>query len=337
MKIAIHNSPASFQLRWISYCKQKGIPFKIVDCFSNDFIEQLKGCDALMWHHSQNDPKAIIAAKPILFALEQAGIKVFPNFNTNWHFDDKLGQKYLLESLGIPLVPTYVFYDKKSALDWAAKTTFPKVFKLRGGAGSANVKLAKTQKQAIKLINKAFGSGFSRYDALGSLKERWRKWQLGKTSIADVIKGVARFIYPPAFARGMGREIGYVYFQDFIPNNDHDIRVIVIGDKAFAIKRMVRKNDFRASGSGHILYEKHHFREEDIHLAFQIHDKLKSQCTAMDFVYDHGKPKVVEISYGFSPEGYDPCPGYWDKNLNWHEGKFDPYGWMVEDVLKNEE
>ena len=47
-----------------------------------------------------------------------------------------------------------------------------------------------------------------------------------------------------------------------------------------------------------------------------------------------GKPKIVEISYGFSPEGYDPCPGYWDKNLTWHEGKFNPYGWMVEEVLK---
>ncbi len=35
----------------------------------------------------------------------------------------------------------------------------------------------------------------------------------------------------------------------------------------------------------------------------------------MDFVYDKDKPKIVEISYGFSPEGYDPCPGYWDKDL----------------------
>jgi len=36
----------------------------------------------------------------------------------------------------------------------------------------------------------------------------------------------------------------------------------------------------------------------------------------------------------FSPEGYDPCPGYWDKDLNWIEGGFDPYGWMVEDLIK---
>lgn len=333
--IAIHNSKSGFHPRLIAWCEKNNIPYKLVNCYANDLIEQMQDCKGLLWHHSQNDPKALLAAKPILFALEQASIKVFPDFNTNWHFDDKLGQKYLLEAIGAPLVPTYVFYDKKTALEWATSTTFPKVFKLRGGAGSSNVKLAKTHKAAKTLINKAFGRGFNNYDALGSLKERWRKWRLGKTSMTDVIRGIMRFVYPPPFAKALGKEVGYVYFQDFIPDNDHDIRIVVIGDKAFAIKRLVRKNDFRASGGGNILYEKSLFNENDIRLAFEIHMKLRSQCTAMDFVYDKGQPKVVEISYGFSPEGYDSCPGYWDKDLNWYEGKFDPYGWMVEELLKN--
>jgi glycosyltransferase involved in cell wall biosynthesis len=33
-------------------------------------------------------------------------------------------------------------------------------------------------------------------------------------------------------------------------------QIIVIGDKAFGIKRMIRENDFRAPGSGMIKYEK---------------------------------------------------------------------------------
>lgn len=335
MKIAIHHKNSSFSDRWMRYCEENNIDYKIVNIYDNDIINQLYDCGALLLHHHQSSVKDVILAKPILFALQQAGIRVFPDFNTTWHFDDKLGQKYLLEALGAPLVPTYVFYDKNTALEWAAKTTFPKVFKLRGGAGSANVKLVKTRNEAKKLILRAFGKGFSNYDTMGSMKERWRKWRSGKTSITDVVKGVVRFVYPPQFTKVLGREVGYVYFQDFIPNNDHDIRVIVIGDKAFAIKRMVRKNDFRASGSGNILYEKHNFNENDIQLTFEIHEKLKSQCTAMDFVYDNGQPKIVEISYGFVKEVYDACTGYWDKDLNWHEGKFNPYGWMVEEVLKN--
>jgi len=188
--------------------------------------------------------------------------------------------------------------------------------------------------EALKMIRKAFGRGFSNYDKWGSIKERYRKWRLGKTTAFDLLKGLVRLAVPPPFTKVLGREVGYIYFQDFIPDNDHDIRVVVIGGKAFAIKRMVRKNDFRASGGGNILYEKSLFNENDIRLAFEIHNKLKSQCTAMDFVYDNGEPKIVEISYGFSPEGYDPCPGYWDNELNWHEGEFDPYGWMVDLMLK---
>ena len=332
--IAIHKSFFGFHPLWIKYCEDENIPYKLVDCHSNDIIQQLRDCNALMWHHFQNSPKDLVAAKPILFALEQAGVKVFPDFNTNWHFDDKLGQKYLLEVLGTLLVPTYVFYEKRVALEWAGKTKFPKVFKLRGGAGSANVKLTRTKKDAEKLIAKAFGKGFSNYDALGSLKERWRKWRLGKTSFVDLVKGLIRFVYPPPFAKAQGRELGYIYFQDFIPNNDHDIRVIVIGNKAFAIKRMVRKDDFRASGSGSILYDKKHFNVSDVKLSFEIHNKLQSQCTALDFVYQNNQPLLVEISYGFVPEAYEDCSGYWDADLNWHEGEFNPYGWMVEEVLK---
>ncbi len=332
--IAIHPSNGSFSDRWIEYCTNNNIKYKIVNCYESDIIKQLGDCDVLMWHFHQNSPKDILFAKQLIYAVEATGKKVFPNKNTAWHFDDKLGQKYLLEALNVPFVPTYVFYDKKTALNWALATNYPKVFKLRRGAGSANVKLIKSKKEAIKVIKSAFGKGFKNYDKWGSVKERYRKWRLGKTSTLDLMKGLARLFIQPPFSATLGREKGYVYFQDFIPGNDHDIRVIVIGNKAFAIKRMVRKNDFRASGSGHIKYEKELFDPEVISLSFQIHKKLQSQCTAMDFVFDQSQPRVVEISYGFSPEGYDPCPGYWDENLNWHDGPFDPYGWMIEEVLK---
>ena len=42
----------------------------------------------------------------------------------------------------------------------------------------------------------------------------------------------------------------YVYFQKFLPNNKYDIRIVVIGDRAFGFIRYNRENDFRASGSG---------------------------------------------------------------------------------------
>lgn len=336
MKIAIHNSNTGFHVRWIAYCKKNNIAYKLVDCYDTNIIEHLKECRVLMWHHNQASPKDILFAKQLLFSLEQSGINVFPNFNTAWHFDDKVGQKYLLEAIKAPLVPSYVFYSKKTALAWVQKTSFPKVFKLRGGAGSANVKLARSKKAAVSLVNKAFKKGFKQYEPLSNLKERWRKYREGKTDLWDVIKGGIRIFIEPQYSKIKGNERGYVYFQEFIPNNDCDIRIITIAGKAFALKRMVREGDFRASGSGDFKVAKEEFDERCVKIALESNEILKAQCLAYDFIFDeNNNPLIVEISFGFIKEVYDPCPGYWDENLNWYEGKFIPQDWMVETALSN--
>jgi len=335
MNIAIHHRKGSFNDRWIKYFKKNTIDYKIVDVYQNDIIQQLKDCDALMWHHGHSDPKDILFSKQLLFALEQSGFPVFPDFNTAWHFDDKVGQKYVLEAIDAPLVPSYVFYKKKTALNWVEQTQFPKVFKLRGGAGSANVKLVKTKTDATRLVHKAFDKGFKQYEPWSNLKERWRKYQNGQTDLFDIFKGLLRFYKEPEFSKTIGYERGYVYFQDFIPNNDFDIRIIVIGKRAFALKRMVRKGDFRASGSGNMKFAKEEFDKRCLEISFETSQKLNAQCLAYDFVFDlQNNPLIVEISYGFAVTAYDPCPGYWDAQLNWHKGQFNPQEWMVEDLIK---
>ncbi|WP_309640398.1 hypothetical protein [Flavobacterium sp.] len=335
--IAIHNNPSEvvFHYRWIDYCEKNNIPYKLVNCYDDDIIAQLKDCSCLMWHYHQANFKDIVMAKPLLYSLEQSGMKVFPDFNTAWHFDDKVGQKYLLEALGFDLVKTWVFYEKQTALHWIEQASFPKVFKLRGGAGSQNVKLVKSKSSAQSLINQAFGNGFPAYDSWGSVKERIRKWRLGKTDAFDVFKGFVRLVNPPRYAKIMGNEINYIYFQEFLPNNDSDTRIIVIDGKAFALKRMVRANDFRASGSGDFRYEREVFDERCVTLSFEYTKKLNAQCVAYDYVFDaDNNPKLVEISYGFANKVYDPCTGYWDEQMNWHAGSFNPYGWMVDLMLK---
>jgi glutathione synthase/RimK-type ligase-like ATP-grasp enzyme len=334
MKIAIQHVPDTFSDSWIAYCKKNGVAYKLVNCYATDIIDQLSDCDALMWHHHHRDYRDVLFAKQLLFAVEESKKRTFPDYKTCWHFDDKVGQKYLLEAIGAPLIPSYVFYSKAEALNWIGNATFPKVFKLRSGAGSLNVKLVHSRAQARKLVAKAFGKGFSQFDKLGDLQERVRRCREGKMKISVVFRGLARFFIPPEFARMHAREKGYVYFQDFIPNNPYDIRVVVVAEKAFAIKRMVRKDDFRASGSGNILYGKEHFPLGTIGLALQLAEKLELQCGAFDFIYDsEGNPEVTEVSYGYVPSVYTPCVGYWDKLLQFHEGPFNSQDWMVEMMI----
>lgn len=335
MKLAIHRSNWGFSRDWISYCETNNIPHKIVDCYSSDIVEQVKDCDALLWHHHHSLAKDRLFAQQLLFALEQSGKKVFPDFNTGWHFDDKLGQKYLLEAINAPMVPTDVFYSKPEATAWINKTIFPKVFKLRGGAGSSNVKLIRTKADAVSIMNKAFGPGFASYDKWGNLKENMRKYKLGKSPFKDVMKSVRRIFVSTEFAKVHGSEKGYMLFQEFIPNNKFDIRVVVIGEKAFAIKRMVRTNDFRASGSGFIKYEREEIDTRCITISFDVAKQLKTQCVAYDYVFDEANnPLIVEVNYGYAHEAYFDCPGYWDESLNWHEGKFNSADFIVEEVIK---
>lgn len=334
MKIAIHHSKISFSERWISYCTEKQIPFKIVNCYESDIVRQLDDCDALLWHHYHMSQRDTLFAKQLLYSLEMAGKIVYPDFRTGWHFDDKLGQKYLLEAIDAPFVPSYVFYSKREAFDWIDQATFPKVFKLRKGSGSASVRLIKNRKDAIKIVNKAFRFGFRQYDPWGGLKERWRIVKLGHSNIRDLTEGIGRFFIKTRFERIVGREKGYVYFQDFIEGCMFDIRAKVVNNKCWAFKRLVRDNDFRASGSNKLVFSTKDIPLDVIRIAFDISTKLHLQSVAFDFVLSkNNEPFIIELSYGF---GYDPGEtyGYWDSELNWHEEEFDPFGEMIVNVVE---
>jgi glutathione synthase/RimK-type ligase-like ATP-grasp enzyme len=339
MKIAIHNRPGSFSDRWITYCQENNIQYKKVDCYSSDIISQIKDYDGLLWHWSHDDYRAQNFARQLIFSVEKMGKKVFPNFDTSWHFDDKVGQKYLLEAIKAPLVPCYVFYDKKEALNWIVNTTFPKVFKLRGGAGSNNVKLANNLREAKKLVKKSFRNGFPLVDKCSGFSQRL--WMLRKDknwqALVHLMKGLIRFVFPPKGVNLLPKQKGYVYFQDFIPENDFDDRVVIIGNKAIAIRRHNRHGDFRASGSGLITHNYDQFNRNTIKLAFDVAGQINSQSLAFDFLYDEkGNPMIVEISYAYSMgAAYDNCPGYWDKNLNWHEEQVDPQRYIIEDFINS--
>jgi glutathione synthase/RimK-type ligase-like ATP-grasp enzyme len=336
MKIAIHHREGSFSDRWIAYCEEKKIDYKIVNAYSNDIVQQVEGCDAFMWHFHQSDYRDMQFAKALIMSLETKGIRCFPDSKTCWHFDNKVWEKYLLEAIGAPMVPSYVFYTKTEALRWTRSTSFPKVFKLKGGASASNVRLAHTRKEAVKLIEQCFGKGFRHYRWQERFKESLRKHKEGKASLREVLRPIKYAFkrYPTQFDHFHGREIGYAYFQDFIPNNDHDTRVVVIGGKrALGEIRYCREGDFRASGSGKFEYG--NVDKQILTIAFETAQKLKMQTVAFDFIMNKDKPLIVEISYGFGTHGISHSGGYWTSDMVWHEDKdLDFCGWMVEDLIK---
>jgi glutathione synthase/RimK-type ligase-like ATP-grasp enzyme len=175
----------------------------------------------------------------------KAGKKVFPSLDTCLFFDDKIGQKYLLEAIGVAQAETSVFYSRQDALEWADRASFPKVFKLSKGAGGKNVRLVRSAREAKSLIKRAFGAGFA---PAASYASDLRRRRARTRSLGGFIQALLRA--PKTIAtirmrnRSLGLEKAYAYFQEFIPDMDADTRVVVIGNKAFTIHRSCLPNDF---------------------------------------------------------------------------------------------
>lgn len=334
--IAIHATTGGFAIEWISYCLERGIKFKEVDCFSSDIMRQLQGCRALLWHWEHHDFEAQLFARQLIASVEEMDIIVFPSMKTSWHYDDKVGQKYLLEACDAPLIPSYVFYDKEKALAWVSETNFPKVWKLRGGAGSQNVRLLISEQDARQIVSRAFDRGF-RNSRFHQLKDRLWEFRRDRTlkSLLNISRGLIRAIFPHINNARAPVQRDYVYFQDFIHDNTFDIRVVVIGKRAFAIQRLVREGDFRASGSGSIIYDPETIPIACITIAFQVTEKIGSQCCAFDFIRHGDQWLIVEISYAFTAAAYKKCPGYWDEFLNWQAAPVTPERFMLDDLLEN--
>ncbi|MRT17799.1 hypothetical protein F3C99_12650 [Vitellibacter sp. q18] len=338
MKIAIHNSEGGFADRWTEYCRQNAIDYILVDCFQNDILDHLRKekVSHLMWHINHASSKDLMVFPYVMNAADYMGIKTFPNFNTRWHFDDKLAQKYLFESIGAPFVKSMVFYEKEEALKFLNSSELPLVAKLKRGAGSTNVKLINSKTEGEAYIQKLFSEGIvSTATALGHLDQKLRIAKQIKDPIKLARKTIGFFKKNKRERTLANAEKGYVYFQEFMPNNDFDTRIIVIGDIAFGIRRFNRTNDFRASGSGKVDFDVSNIDVEIISKAFRLTQEIGGQCLAFDFVYDRQmKPKVVEVCYGFNMKLYDACPGYWTKELSFVKEKFNPQNIMIQNFLK---
>jgi glutathione synthase/RimK-type ligase-like ATP-grasp enzyme len=336
--IAIHCRTNSFSERWIEYCKARGIGFIRVNIYSSEIIDTLlkHKVKILLAHLSQEDYKTNLISRSILLSIEKGGIKVFPDFNTYWHFDDKISEKYLFEVLGIPHAPTHVFYDKAEASEWLSKAGFPLVFKLRGGAGSQNVFLLNDIKEANHYLQLMFTRGMKPVrSAFHDLKNKIHQhktkkdWSVAIRRLPDTIKNIINM------NSEMPREKGYFLVQDYLSGNTFDTRITVIGSKAFAFRRYNRPNDFKASGSGNIDYTPHSFFKPLIALAFESAKKIGSQSIAFDMIFDKDKkPCILEMSYIFVSEPVHNTGGYWDSSLVFHNEPTWPEDTIIEHILE---
>lgn len=310
--ILADGSRQSFSDRWISKAQELGHEIRIVDVYQDDIIEQLSGCDGFLWRFSHPPATRLFAKRLLAVAEKVLGLVVFPDWNTAWHHDDKVAQRYLLEAAGIPVARTWVFWKREDALNFCRRAEYPLVIKLAGGASGQNVRLLKDFGEAEYWLNQLFYSGVFSMERPTGAKPREILKRL-RPSARLLLKG-----WHPNPGSFFELQKNYLMVQEFLPGNPFDTRIIVIGDRAWACRRYNRPNDFRASGSGLIDFEPSEIEKDALELAFHSACCLSLKSVAFDVLRKDGSPVIIEMSYSF-PQ-YKPWrdfSGYWKPDLTW--------------------
>jgi hypothetical protein len=306
-----------------------GIATRVVDVYEQDLAGQLRGCDGFMWWFAHL-PEIRQTGKRVLLAIEHGmRIATFPDWSTIWHFDDKIAQTYLLDAAGVPMPPTWIFWNRTQALEFARSASYPIVLKLAGGIVSENVRLVRSEAEARFWIEQLFGSGLTQLTGwpVPGFRLRWRR-RMGRAVRALLGRETA------PLSRRIELQRGYVLFQQFQPDNAFDTRVTVIGDRAFAFRRFNRPDDFRASGSGRIDWNPDAINRAAVDLAIRTARRLRAQSLAVDVLHaPDGSLVINEISYYYEGWAVEACPGHWSSDGRWHAGQMAPADAIFEDFV----
>ena len=200
---------------WTKYAQfldNNSFPYEIYHIHNQDWREKARDFDVIMGIPS-NASYDLEEVRGKYFLLETYLEKTcYPSMEHAFLFEDKKLEAFLSNLYGIPYVNTYVSSDKQDALHLIENFTYPVVSKVVPCSGSVGVELVRTKGHARRIVEQAFSNN-------------GRKIHI---------------VY--------ARQKNFVYFQDYIPNDGYDIRVVVVGNRVFGFYRLVPKGDFRASG-----------------------------------------------------------------------------------------
>ncbi|QQS49729.1 MAG: hypothetical protein IPM71_08855 [Bacteroidota bacterium] len=244
----------------------------------------------------------------IVYGLHLAGAILFPQpgflrANNNKVFMEVLSQTVLPATLQtLPGHCFGTFHELEQAVG-KGLISFPCVFKMAAGAKSRGVFKASHAQELLKKAKKSSSS----FILPVQLKE-WIRTKIHK---------------------GYGHESAYqnkFIIQPFVPELKNDWKILIYGEKYFILKRSVRVNDFRASGSG-IDYRsgsKAEFPSEMFPFVRDYYRALEVPNLSIDFGYDGSKGYVFEyqaIHYGTytqqkSKDYYEYINGNWEIKEN---------------------
>ncbi len=236
MKLGVIKEINNIHKDYIEACEDLNIKYELIDITSKDWIKNIEQFDGDGFLVRPSCSKAIwkeMYDEKLYFINKILKYPIYPSYNELFIYENKRNMAYWLEANNIPMPQTFVFYNKREALDFAVSyKNYPIFFKPNIGSGSLGIRLIKNQKEAIKLIEKMF--------------TKWKFYNLGYTKWK---KSKYKIPYPIMD----DKQFNNILFQERI-NVKHEWRGVKIGNSYFAHKKLPDTKGLR-SGSGKANYD----------------------------------------------------------------------------------
>lgn len=308
------------------------VNYRLVNMQAHAWLSQVRDCDAVLWKPPYMGIRSSSYLKEQIYFLQHIVKKlVLPNYESVWHFESKIAQSYLFAFYQVPTPRTFVSFDYADACKLVEQAKMPIVVKDSFGAGSSRVRLENKQNRFVAKLKQRFHEQFW-------YESKSRAPSLSKRAMVLLnVRQRWMWLHLLDYLRGRPGEVGAVYFQEFVPNNPADLRITVIGDQyAYGFWRNNRPNDFRASGSGSIDYQRP-VPEEPLRACIQLNRTLNVDTMCYDVLFTPGGFVFTEMSYGYLDSAPFNCAGYYsiDKasKLNYISGHTWPQELWVEWLL----
>ena len=230
----------------------------------------------------------------IVFGLVNVGAQVIPNYIYLRAHHNKVFMEIIRDIQNFePLnnIETQKFGTLEEFQKHFNITQAPIVVKTSSGASSVGVYLGKGYKDLLAKVRTASKTKHIRED----IKELVRKYK------HKGYKSVSR--YRQKFIT-----------QNYIPNLSKDWKVLVYGDKYYILERPVRKNDFRASGSGkenYLFGAKATIPNGIFDYTKSVYDQLNVPMLSIDIAYANDQFYTLEFQFvGFGTSGQQLSENY---------------------------
>lgn len=262
-------------------------------------IRQLLEEDAIVLYTSSEDRNSLYKSyiEDIVFSLESAGMFVVPAYKFLKAHNNKVFMELLRETndkIGLNTIQSKCFGTVEELESIAGQLSYPVVIKKASGAMSRGVEKANTPYELVSKAKKISKSFHLQHD----LKEILRK-------IKYRDKYIRESFYRNKFI-----------VQNLVHGLNNDWKVLVYGNKIYVLYRGVRKNDFRASGSGKI-----EFRETIpdgiLDFALNIREYFDIPDVSLDIGYDGENFHLIEFQFVYyGTTTLEKAPHYYIKDDN---------------------